>query len=488
MAQLKDLLVAGPSRLIGDVYTTNLQVNTLLAPSTSGGTTYGAGTNGQVLMSNGTSSYWGTLGSMATETATNYIPKSIGTTKGDIIYWSAASTPARLAIGTAGYFLKATTNGPAYSALTSSEVTTAFGNKNANQVFAGPSSGNAAAPSFRSLVAADIPNLSWSKITSDKPTTLSGYGITDAKIANGVITLGSNSITPLTAHQDISGKADKTATVSTVTWDSTNKKLTKTINGSTTDVVTAATLKTDLGLSSAMLFIGSLGTDGTATSLPTAAAANRGYTYKVITAGTYASTAAKVGDVFVSNGSEWVLIPSGDEPSGTVTSITINGTAPISVNSSSAITTSGTRTISLADAYGDTKNPYGNKTANYVLAGPASGSAAAPSFRALVAADIPGLAWSKITSGIPTTLAGYGITDATIASGTITLGTNTITPMTNIGLVTGESTAANNGITKTVGTTTSVAITQADLQSAIFIISDTAPADTSVIWLKPVSE
>jgi len=35
-------------------------------------------------------------------------------------------------------------------------------------------------PSFRALVAADIPNLSWSKITSDKPTTLNGYGITDA--------------------------------------------------------------------------------------------------------------------------------------------------------------------------------------------------------------------------------------------------------------------------------------------------------------------
>lgn len=31
-----------------------------------------------------------------------------------------------------------------------------------------------------SLAASDIPNLSWNKITSDKPTTLSGYGITDA--------------------------------------------------------------------------------------------------------------------------------------------------------------------------------------------------------------------------------------------------------------------------------------------------------------------
>ena len=32
------------------------------------------------------------------------------------------------------------------------------------------------------------------------PTTLSGYGITDAKISNGVITLGSNTITPLTSE------------------------------------------------------------------------------------------------------------------------------------------------------------------------------------------------------------------------------------------------------------------------------------------------
>ena len=35
------------------------------------------------------------------------------------------------------------------------------------------------------------------------PTTLSGYGITDAKIADGVITLGANSITPLTSHQSL---------------------------------------------------------------------------------------------------------------------------------------------------------------------------------------------------------------------------------------------------------------------------------------------
>ena len=49
---------------------------------------------------------------------------------------------------------------------------------------------------------------------ADKSTTLAGYGITDAKIQNGVITLGSNTITPLTSHQDISGKKDKQTAVS----------------------------------------------------------------------------------------------------------------------------------------------------------------------------------------------------------------------------------------------------------------------------------
>lgn len=38
---------------------------------------------------------------------------------------------------------------------------------------------------------------------SNKPTTISGYGISDAKIANGVITLGNSTITPLTSHQPI---------------------------------------------------------------------------------------------------------------------------------------------------------------------------------------------------------------------------------------------------------------------------------------------
>lgn len=44
---------------------------------------------------------------------------------------------------------------------------------------------------------------------ADKATTLAGYGIKDAYINGTTIYLGGKSITPLTTHQDISGKQDK---------------------------------------------------------------------------------------------------------------------------------------------------------------------------------------------------------------------------------------------------------------------------------------
>lgn len=97
-------------------------------------------------------------------------------------------------------------------------------------------------------------------------------------------------------------------------------------------------------LPSPMVFKGSLGTGGTITTLPTASSSNKGYVYKVITAGTYASQAAKVGDTFISDGSAWVLIPSGDEPSGTVTNVAVANGGGLTV-SGSPITSSGTITV-----------------------------------------------------------------------------------------------------------------------------------------------
>ena len=79
--------------------------------------------------------------------------------------------------------------------------------------------------------------------------------------------------------------------------------------------------------------------------------------------------------------------------SGTVTSVT--GTSPV-VSSGGA-----TPAVSLASGYGDTLNPYASKTANFVLAAP-NGSSGAPTFRAIVAADIPTL--NQSTTGSAATL------------------------------------------------------------------------------------
>lgn len=100
------------------------------------------------------------------------------------------------------------------------------------------------------------------------------------------------------------------------------KTIVTTLGSDDTTLPTSKAVKDAIdALPEPMIFKGTLGTGGTITSLPAAASGNNGFTYKVITAGTYASQSAKAGDVFISNGNSWNLIPSGDEPSGTVTNI-----------------------------------------------------------------------------------------------------------------------------------------------------------------------
>jgi len=196
-----------------------------------------------------------------------------------------------------------------------------------------------------------------------------------------------------------------------------------------------------------MIFKGSLGTGGTITSLPTAAASNEGFTYKVITAGTYASQTAKIGDTFISDGSSWVLIPSGDEPSGTVTSITLNATSPIAIDDNTAITSSGTRTLSHANS-GVTAGTYRSVTVN---------------------------ATGHVTEGTnPTTISGYGITDAKIASGIITLGSNTITPLTSSSTL--DATKLSGTIPSGCYTDTKNTAGSTDISSKIYLIGATSQA------------
>jgi len=105
-------------------------------------------------------------------------------------------------------------------------------------------------------------------------------------------------------------------------------------------------------------------------------------------------------------------ITSNDAYTGTVTSVT--GTSPIASSGGT------TPAISLASGYGDTQNPYASKTANYFLASP-NGSAGVPTFRAVVAADIPTLnqnttgTASNVTGTVAIANGGTGQTTATSA-------------------------------------------------------------------------
>jgi len=65
MAMLKDTVIAGSLRATDSLLTTTVQMQILHIPTTSNGTIFGPGTNGQVLKSNGTSVYW------ASDTDTN---------------------------------------------------------------------------------------------------------------------------------------------------------------------------------------------------------------------------------------------------------------------------------------------------------------------------------------------------------------------------------------------------------------------------------
>lgn len=90
-----------------------------------------------------------------------------------------------------------------------------------------------------------------------------------------------------------------------------------------------------------MVFKGTLGTGGTIESLPTASSSNKGFTYIVITDGTYASQSAKAGDMFISDGSAWVLVPSANDAGSLVISQTLTaGQTTITFSNAAILATS----------------------------------------------------------------------------------------------------------------------------------------------------
>lgn len=141
------------------------------------------------------------------------------------------------------------------------------------------------------------------------------------------------------------------------------------------------------------------------------------------------------------------------------TSVSLGGSITVTATATNALTISsplsGTSyngssavSIGLASGYGDTQNPYASKTANFFLAAP-NGTAGAPTFRAIVAADVPTL--NQNTTGSAATLT----TGRTIAmTGDVSYTSAAFNGSAN---VTGTATLANSGVT--AGSYTNASIT-----------------------------
>ena len=125
------------------------------------------------------------------------------------------------------------------------------------------------------------------------------------------------------------------------------------------------------------------------------------------------------------------------------------GVASLTATSPVVATGTSTPVISLASGYGDTQNPYASKTAKHILAAP-NGAAGVPTFRAIVASDVPTLNQSTtgnaatvttnanltgpVTSvGNATSIANGAISNAMLANGAVAnlSGTNTGDNATN---------------------------------------------------------
>lgn len=190
-------------------------------------------------------------------------------------------------------------------------------------------------------------NLSVGTVTSVQAGT--GLSISGTSTLNPTVNIGSNYKLPTTNEWNAKAPLASPALTGTPTAPTANA------GTNTTQIATTAFVKTAIdNLPEPMLFKGSVGTDGTVTwaNLPSAAAGNEGWTYKVITAHSADTKcpACKVGDTIISNGSAWIVIPSGDEPSGTVTSVGLSAPTGFSV-SGSPVTSSGTLALSFASGY-----------------------------------------------------------------------------------------------------------------------------------------
>jgi diaminopimelate epimerase len=354
---------------------------------------------------------------------------------------------------------------PAQFAVSGSPVTTSgtlgvtWNNQTANLILSGPATGAAAAPTFRALVDADIPDT----ITVNAAAALAADG---ANCAAGNAPLGVDTAGAVQGCFDVATQAElnthtgDTAAHSATSANTASRIVMRDALGDFSAGTITATLSGNASTASALLANGAncaagsaplgvnasgaaegcydvatqaeLDAHAAATSVHGATSTNTASTIVMrdasgnFSAGTITgslSGTASSASTLASNGTN---CPAGEyargvdqsgnaegctpaSGSGTVTSVAMTVPAQFSV-SGSPVTTSGTLGVT-----------WNNQAANLVLSGPSSGAAAAPTYRSLVDADIP----DTITINSAGTASALAANGANCSAGSAPLGVDT---------------------------------------------------------------
>jgi len=243
----------------------------------------------------------------------------------------------------------------------------------------------------------------FSSITS-KPTTLSGYGITDA-LSN------STTSTQNAYFGNIHLQDDTTPSHYLQITDAENLTADRILNLNVNDSNRTISLSGNLTVSSAATISGTNSGDQTITL--TGDVSGSGTSSFAATIGSQAVTFAKI----VNSGASGLsVVGRAANSAGSFDEINAASDHQILRRSGTSVAF-GNINLASSNAVGTTILAAGNggtgtstATANTVFSGPSTGSATTPAFRSLVAGDIPNLDASKITSGTVAT--------ARLASGT----------------------------------------------------------------------
>lgn len=309
--------------------------------------------------------------------------------------------------GSGGNVSSVALSAPAEFVVTGSPITTTGtltitkATESANVVYAGPTSGSAAQPTFRTLVAADIPVATSLTFGSVKPDN------TSISISGGVISVAAGQ------------SANPTATAGPIAVNGTSSKFMRADAAPAVQLGTNAqkgivqvdgtTITASSGVITAVAAAGSVTTTGSPASgnltkfSGTSTITNGNLSGDVTTSGSLITTLAASGVTPTTYGDATHVPQVAVDSKGRITSATsvaitaMTSSVGLSLDSGlytvtgSPVTTTGTLTGTL-----------NTQTAGTVLAGATSGGAAKPAFRALVQTDLPGnISLGFVISGKP---------------------------------------------------------------------------------------